>query len=73
MTKGKKRLSGVLQLRKQLGLNQSEFWGRLGISQSGGSRYEKENRSVPAPVRILLDVAYGKHPEKALKRLRSWK
>jgi transcriptional regulator with XRE-family HTH domain len=73
MTKGKKRLSAVLQLRKQLGLNQSEFWGRLGISQSGGSRYEKENRGMPTPVSILLDIAYGKNPEKAVKRLRSWK
>ena len=73
MKRGKTRLSAVLQLRQQLGLNQSEFWGRLGISQSGGSRYGQENRSVSAPVRILLDIAYGKNPEKTLKRLRSWR
>jgi len=29
-----------LKLRKRLGLNQAEFWGRIEVTQSGGSRYE---------------------------------
>lgn len=28
------------KIRVDLGLNQSEFWSRVGITQSGGSRYE---------------------------------
>jgi transcriptional regulator with XRE-family HTH domain len=73
MKAGKKKVSALLRLRKRLGLNQSEFWGCVGISQSGGSRYEKENRGLPVPVRMLLDIAYGNNPEKTLKRLHSWK
>ena len=73
MKLGKKQLSDLLRLRKRLGLNQAEFWGCVGVSQSGGSRYEKENRAVPMPVRMLLDIAYGTNPAKTLKRLQSWK
>ena len=28
------------EIRHRLGLNQQEFWGRIGVTQSGGSRYE---------------------------------
>lgn len=38
--------------------NQAEFWGRLGVTQSGGSRYES-GRSIPKPVQLLLQVTYG--------------
>ena len=44
--------------RTALGLNQSEFWSRVFVTQSGGSRYENE-RSVPKPVQALLVLAYG--------------
>ena len=27
-------------IRQKLGLNQQQFWARLGVTQSGGSRYE---------------------------------
>jgi hypothetical protein len=33
--------------------NQSEFWMRFGVTQSGGSRYENE-RTIPDPVALLL-------------------
>lgn len=26
------------EVRQQLGLNQQEFWSRIGVTQSGGSR-----------------------------------
>ena len=45
------------RLRHSLGLNQSDFWGRLGVTQSGGSRYEK-GRRMPPPVRKLLGIVY---------------
>ncbi|TDR82158.1 hypothetical protein DFP86_102272 [Paludibacterium purpuratum] len=44
-------------LRKQLGLNQTDFWGRIGITQSGGCRYES-GRPMPKPVRAVLGVVY---------------
>mgnify|MGYP001156678639 CR=1 FL=1 len=44
--------------REASGLNQSLFWKRVFVTQSGGSRYENE-RNVPRPVRALLVIAYG--------------
>lgn len=43
----------VTQLRKDLDLNQADFWGPLGITQSGGSRYES-GRKIPSPARKLI-------------------
>jgi len=58
-------------LRSKLGMNQSEFWSRISVTQSGGSRYES-GRNLPKPVRVLLHLAYS--PEKQattmLKHLR---
>ncbi|ENO89929.1 hypothetical protein C666_03550 [Thauera linaloolentis 47Lol = DSM 12138] len=39
-------------------LKQFEFWGALGVTQSGGSRYES-GREIPEPVQILLNLALG--------------
>ena len=44
--------------REAIGLNQSQFWSKVFVTQSGGSRYENE-RSVPRPVQALLVLAYG--------------
>jgi len=49
----------ALKLRKSLGLNQSDFWSRLSVTQSGGSRYEN-GRRMPGPVRKLLGIVYLK-------------
>lgn len=48
----------ALAMRKKLNVNQSEFWSRVGIGQSAGSRYET-GRSIPRPVQMLLRIAYG--------------
>lgn len=48
-------------LRSKLGMNQSEFWSRISVTQSGGSRYES-GRALPKPVQVLLHLAYA--PEK---------
>lgn len=45
-------------LRRKLLLNQSEFWSRIKVTQSGGSRYES-GRNVPKPVALLLNLTYG--------------
>jgi transcriptional regulator with XRE-family HTH domain len=41
------------ELRKRLGLTQPQFWGAVGLTQSGGCRYEKGG-SIPRPYRILI-------------------
>ena len=57
--------------RIKLGLNQSEFWSPLGVTQSGGSRYES-GRKIPRPVQKLLAIAYGteKQAEAMVESLR---
>lgn len=39
--------------RKANALNQSQFWSRFGVTQSGGSRYES-GRGLPKPVAMLV-------------------
>ncbi len=43
----------VREIRRKLGLNQSQFWSKIGVTQSGGSRYES-GRNIPRPVQALL-------------------
>ena len=43
---------------RRLGLNQEQFWTQIGVTQSGGSRYES-GRDMPKPVRELLRVLVG--------------
>jgi len=45
------------EIRRRLGLNQEEFWTRIGVTQSGGSRYES-GRSMPKPVKELLRLVH---------------
>jgi len=45
------------EIRRRLGLNQQEFWTRIGVTQSGGSRYES-GRAMPKPVRELLRLVH---------------
>lgn len=45
------------EIRERLGLNQQEFWTKIGVTQSGGSRYES-GRSMPKPVRELLRLVH---------------
>jgi hypothetical protein len=56
----KLNLNDVVSYRKALGENQSLFWTRFGVTQSGGSRYES-GRNMPKPVRMLVSLfASGK-------------
>lgn len=45
------------EIRQRLGLNQEQFWTRIGVTQSGGSRYES-GRAMPRPVRELLRLVH---------------
>ena len=59
--------------RLKIGLNQTEFWGRVGVTQSSGSRYEADTLPVPQTVAALLELAYGKKPLSVLAKLRKCK
>ena len=45
------------EIRRKLGLNQQQFWSKIGVTQSGGSRYES-GRNIPRPVQQLLRVVH---------------
>ena len=47
----------VRLLREFSGLNQTDFWESVGVTQSGGSRYEG-GRRLPKPVHQLLRLIY---------------
>ena len=51
------RITNPREIRRRLRLNQQEFWSRIGVTQSGGSRYES-GRSMPKPVRELLRLVH---------------
>ena len=53
MAKLKQIPASLADFRNKLNLNQSMFWKRYGVTQSGGSRYES-GRSIPAPLKLLL-------------------
>lgn len=44
-------------IRRRLGMNQHQFWSMVGVTQSGGSRYES-GRSIPKAVRELLRLVH---------------
>jgi transcriptional regulator with XRE-family HTH domain len=48
-------------LRKKLRINQADFWSRVQVTQSGGSRYE-HGRTIPKAMLYLLHFAFA--PEK---------
>lgn len=54
--------ASAFALRQLLGLNQSNYWGRVGVTQSGGSRYEA-GRDMPVQVAWALHIAYGTDKE----------
>ncbi len=54
------RIKNPRDIRKKLGLNQLDFWSKIGVTQSGGSRYES-GRSMSRPVRELLRLVYLEH------------
>jgi len=51
------RIMNPRDIRRKLGLNQEQFWTKIGVTQSGGSRYES-GREMPKPVRELLRLVH---------------
>ena len=56
-TKTIDKTSEPREIRRKLGLNQQQFWSKIGVTQSGGSRYES-GRNMPRPVRELLRLVH---------------
>ena len=50
-------ISSPREIRRKLGLNQNDFWSKVGVTQSGGSRYES-GRNMPRPVRELVRLVH---------------
>ena len=44
-------------IRRKMGLNQQEFWAQVGVTQSGGSRYES-GQNMPRSVGQLLRLVH---------------
>ena len=52
-----KKAPDLLALRRASGLNQTAFWCKVGVTQSGGSWYEN-GRRLPSTVAQLIDLVY---------------
>lgn len=59
------------EIRRKLGLNQQQFWSNLGVTQSGGSRYES-GRNMPKPVRELLRLVHVEQIDIKTIRREDW-
>ena len=65
----KEALEAPRALRRRRKLTQTEFWGQLGLTQSGGCRYER-GQTLPKPLRLLLiGRELGEIDENALAEL----
>ncbi|UIF90904.1 helix-turn-helix transcriptional regulator [Cupriavidus sp. UYPR2.512] len=57
------------RLRHKAELSQTLFWGRIGVSQQRGSRYET-GAEMTKDVTLLVELAYGCIPLFTLAKLR---
>ena len=53
----KMNAAALKALRQDCGMSQDAFWTKIGVSQSGGSRYES-GRRIPAPVAQMIDLVH---------------
>lgn len=60
----------LVKVRKQTGLTQTEFWGRVGTGQSAGSRYEN-GRPMPRPIAMLVEMFYTESQNRAFDTIRA--
>ncbi|WP_148716445.1 helix-turn-helix domain-containing protein [Chitinolyticbacter meiyuanensis] len=50
-------IRNIAAIRAKTGLNQKEFWEAVGVTQSGGSRFES-GRQMSKPVLGMLRTVY---------------
>ena len=55
--------------RHKVGVSQARFWQRLGVTQSGGSRYRRAH-AIPRTVYLLMQLAYSDNPRQVFKQVR---
>ncbi|HAR45620.1 MAG TPA: hypothetical protein DCS05_05445 [Nitrospiraceae bacterium] len=64
--------AAALKLRMKLGENQTDFWSRLGVTQSGGCRYEAGRAMSPTLKRlyylVYMNGTIGSKEYNSLKR-----
>jgi transcriptional regulator with XRE-family HTH domain len=66
----KSPLDDLKGFREARGENQTTFWTRFGVTQSGGSRYES-GRALPTPVAMLVAAfAQGLLSDEMLAKVR---
>ena len=51
------QIENIRDIRKKLKINQTDFWSQVGVTQSGGSRYES-GRAIPNAVRELVRIVH---------------
>lgn len=51
------KIENVREMRKKLGLTQSEFWNAVGVTQSCGSRYES-GRDICKAISELIRIVH---------------
>lgn len=51
------KIENLREIRKGTGKNQQQFWSEIGITQSGGSRYES-GRNIPKSIRALIKIVH---------------
>lgn len=66
----KNPLKDLRAYRESLRENQSEFWGRFGVTQSAGSRYENGRGMPESLTMLILLYADGLLDDVALAKLR---
>lgn len=60
----------VKKLREKLGMPQSEFWGRVGLTQSGGCRIESGSRALQKCHAMLIEHIYLNKPIAQYRRVK---
>ena len=56
------RVLNPREIRRRLGMNQEQFWTQIGVTQSGGSRYES-GREMPRPSNVLVPLFTSVFPK----------
>ena len=56
--KKKRPIKDYVKVRTAMNLTQTEFWGRLGVGQSRGSRYESGVTPVPLQTAAIAHSVY---------------
>jgi transcriptional regulator with XRE-family HTH domain len=54
-------------LRARHKINQQDFWSTVGVTQSGGSRYES-GRPIPKPTQLVISLVFGIGGAERLRR-----